>query len=266
LKIDLQGFGIEMVNLRLNHHMPEGPSILILRDMLTDLQLVGKPILAAGGTAGIDHERLMGKKVLAFKSWGKHFLICLEGFTIRIHLMLFGTYLINESNKRPAKLSLEFPGTELNFYSCIVTVIEGDLDKVYDWSVDIMSEEWDEQGVLNKLKVTPDVLVCDALLNQDLFSGAGNIIKNEVLYRVRVHPLSKVGALPAARLKEMVRETRKYSFDFLRWRKDGVLKKHWLAYLQKMCLRCNLPFHKGDFGKNKRSSYYCSNCQEKFEI
>ena len=42
----------------------------------------------------------------------------------------------------------------------------------------------------------------------------GNIIKNEVLYRIRVHPPVQVGALPAAKLSELVREARQYSFDF----------------------------------------------------
>ena len=46
-----------------------------------------------------------------------------------------------------------------------------------------------------------ETLVCDALLDQNVFAGVGNIIKNEVLFRIRVHPLSTVGALPAAKLR-----------------------------------------------------------------
>lgn len=40
------------------------------------------------------------------------------------------------------------------------------------------------------------MVACDALLNQDLFAGSGNIIKNEVLFRIGVHPWSTLGALP----------------------------------------------------------------------
>ena len=40
------------------------------------------------------------------------------------------------------------------------------------------------------------VTTADALLDQDVFAGAGNIIKNEVLHRIRVHPESPVGRLP----------------------------------------------------------------------
>ena len=31
-------------------------------------------------------------------------------------------------------------------------------------------------------------MVCDALLDQTVFAGVGNIIKNEVLFRTGVHP------------------------------------------------------------------------------
>ncbi|MCH5685281.1 hypothetical protein LWM68_14115 [Niabella sp. W65] len=43
--------------------------------------------------------------------------------------------------------------------------------------------------------------------------------KNEVLYRIGVHPLSKVGDLPPRKLTELIDETRNYSFDFLNWKK-----------------------------------------------
>jgi endonuclease-8 len=54
------------------------------------------------------------------------------------------------------------------------------------------------------------------LLDQHVFSGVGNIIKNEVLHRIRVHPESTVGGLPSRKLGEMIRQARDYSFDFLR--------------------------------------------------
>ena len=39
-----------------------------------------------------------------------------------------------------------------------------------------------------------------------MFAGVGNIIKNEVLFRIRVHPASEVGALPPRLLGRMIRE------------------------------------------------------------
>lgn len=242
--------------------MPEGPSIVILKELIAPLHLEGKEITAVSGNTSIDKERLLNQKVKAIKSWGKHFLICLNGFTLKVHFMLFGSYRINERKESQERLRLVFEDAELNFYTCSLKFIEGDINLVYDWTADVMSDLWDPKAALKKLKAKPDLLVCDALLDQQIFSGVGNIIKNEVLYRIRVHPLTRIGALPPAKLKEMIAEARLYSFDFLTWKKEFTLKKHWLAHNQKNCLRCNLPFYKEYLGKTNRRTFYCTNCQE----
>jgi endonuclease-8 len=104
-------------------------------------------------------------------------------------------------------------------------------------------------------------MVCDALLDQDIFAGVGNIIKNEVLYRIRLHPETRVGNIPPSKLSALINEARIYSYDFLRWKKAYVLKKHWLAHTKKICQRCNLPIIKTYPGKTKRRAFFCENCQ-----
>ncbi len=86
------------------------------------------------------------------------------------------------------------------------------------------------------------------LLDQHIFSGSGNIVKNEVLFRIKVHPLSKVGKLPAAKLKSLVRETVKYAFQFLEWKKAYTLKAHWQAHTKRICPRDHIPFEKSPLG------------------
>ena len=108
------------------------------------------------------------------------------------------------------------------------------------------------------------MLACDALLDQQVFSGAGNIIKNEVLFRIRVHPLSRIGALPAAKLRQLVDEARRYSFEFLEWKKANVLKRHWLAHTKTICARCNRPLREKMLGNTRRLSFYCNRCQIKY--
>lgn len=240
--------------------MPEGPSIVILKDEVA--RFAGKKVIRASGNSKmIDFNRITGKKVIAFKSWGKHFLICFPGFTVRIHFLMFGTYRINEAKDMPARLQLEFDTGEINFYTSSIRIIEEPLDEVYDWSADVLNENWDASKAMAKLKKIPDALVCDALLNQDIFAGVGNIIKNEVLFRIRVHPQSLVGKLPLKKRKELVREAVQYSYDFLEWKKAFVLKKHWLAHTKKTCPRCNIPLIKAYLGKTNRRSFFCNNCQ-----
>lgn len=243
--------------------MPEGPSIVILREQVAGF--TGKRIERAEGSAKLDKARLVGQTVRSFRSWGKHFLIELDDVSLRIHLLLFGSYRINERKETAPRLSLGFANGELNFYGCSVQPVEGLLDDAYDWSADVMSDAWDARAALKKLRARPRLLACDALLDQTLFSGSGNIIKNEVLFRTRIHPLSLMGDLSAVKLRELVREVRTYSFDFLQWKREGTLKAHWLAHTKNTCPRCNIPFVKAkSLGRSKRRSFYCERCQKRY--
>jgi endonuclease-8 len=244
--------------------MPEGPSIVILKEEVQPFK--GKKVIAVeGNTTKINLSQLEGQTIRDFKSWGKHFLICFKDVSIRVHFMLFGSYRINEQKASKPRMGLTFSKGQLNFYACSVAEITEDLDTVYDWSADVMNPGWDPKKAKAKLKAKGDLMVCDALLDQQIFSGVGNIIKNEVLYRIKVHPESTVAALPARKLNEMIKEAVHYSFQFLEWKKEYTLKKHWLAHTKKTCTRCNLPLHKKYAGKTKRRTFYCTNCQELYQ-
>lgn len=242
--------------------MPEGPSVVILKEQVQ--QFKGKKVISVSGNSRIDQVRLHNAIISEFRSWGKHFLISFGDFSLRIHFMMWGSYLINEKKTRPVRLNLTFENGEINFYSCSVRIIEGDLDSFYDFTSDVMSDTWDARKAKKKVKQQPDELVCDVLLDQDIFSGVGNIIKNEVLYRIRLHPESKTGKVPDAKIREMVREARIYSFQFYEWKKKYELKKHWLAHTKKTCLRCNLLFVRRHTGRRDRRSFFCENCQKKY--
>jgi len=244
--------------------MPEGPSLVILREQTS--AFAGRTIARVEGNTSIDKERLVGQHIVALRTWGKHFLVETPAFSLRVHFLLFGSYRINERKDAVPRLSLQFDGgDEINFYTCSVRFIEEPLDRVYDWQADVMSDAWSPRVALKRLRAAPAALACDALLDQDVFAGVGNIIKNEVLYRIRVHPLSPVGALPAPKLRELVREARKYSFDFLAWKKAFVLKQHWFAHRKSTCPRCDLPLTKATLGQTQRKAYFCAKCQRLYK-
>jgi len=243
--------------------MPEGPSIVILREQAA--RFAGQRIERAEGNSKIDKARLLGQRVCGLHSWGKHLLIELEDVSVRIHLLLFGSYRIDQRKESPPRLSLGFAEGELNFYACSVQFIEGPLDDAYDWSLDVMSDAWSPRATLKRLRARPRLLACDALLDQALFAGCGNIIKNEVLYRIRVHPLSLIGELPPAKLRELVREARTYSFEFLEWKRAGTLKAHWLAHTKSTCVRCRVPLTKvKELGRSRRRAFFCERCQKRY--
>ncbi|HEV2681130.1 MAG TPA: DNA-formamidopyrimidine glycosylase family protein [Rhodanobacter sp.] len=242
--------------------MPEGPSIWILREQAA--AFAGQTIRHAEGNAKIDMQRLPGQRVRSLRSFGKQFLIELpDQLAIRIHLMMFGSYRINERKDFPPRLSLGFDDGELNFYSCSVRLLEGDLDELYDWRIDVMADRWDPALARARLRKMPETLVCDALLDQSVFAGVGNIIKNEVLYRTRIHPLSTIGALPPRKLGELVKQARIYSFEFLAWKKAFVLRKHWLVHNKGRCPRHDIPLQRAYLGRTNRRSFYCERCQKR---
>jgi endonuclease-8 len=243
--------------------MPEGPSIVILRELAEGF--AGKRVLEAGGnTRTIDPTRMQGLAVRRVASWGKHFLVQFDGFVLRVHFMLFGSYAIDEDAPgRAPRLQLRFSrGRRLNFYACSVRYLEGDIDDLYDFSTDVMNDAWNPRAALRALRTQPDMLVCDALLEQDVFAGVGNIIKNEVLFRIRVHPESRVGALPATKLRELVKQAREYSFDFYRWKKAYVLRKHYQVHTKTECPRddTRLAYAKA-LGRKQRRAFWCPTCQ-----
>ncbi|WP_214070008.1 DNA-formamidopyrimidine glycosylase family protein [Mucilaginibacter sp. dw_454] len=244
--------------------MPEGPSIIILKDKLKPF--IGKRVINANGYAkGFDADQLIGKTLKDIRTWGKHTLLVFPKFTVRIHMMLFGSYKINEPVKKNASLHLEFSNGYVNFSISAVKLIVQPLDEVYDWSADIMSKEWDTAKAIKRLKAKPKTMICDALLDQKIFSGSGNIIKNESLFRARLHPESVIGEISDKKLEELIVEVINFTKDFLKWRKAGILTKHLNAYEKDICPRNHIPFHRADTGKTKRHSYYCEKCQELFD-
>lgn len=244
--------------------MPEGPSIVILKEEAKGF--VGKTIRRVAGNSKIDQARLIGRRIKAIQSWGKHFLIEFEGFSLRVHFLLFGSYRINERRESAPRLSLGFAQGELNFYACSVKFVEGELADTYDWRIDVMSSQWDAKLARAELRKAPKTLACDALLNQNVFAGVGNIIKNEVLFRIRVHPLAQIGALSTRKLNELVTQAREYSFDFLKWKQAYVLRKHWLVHTKSTCPRCEIPLSRGVLGKSQRRSFFCDKCQVRYRL
>ncbi|MEO5976854.1 MAG: DNA-formamidopyrimidine glycosylase family protein [Chryseolinea sp.] len=243
--------------------MPEGPSIVLVKEAIKFLS--GRNVEEASGTTQkVDCGRLHGAKLVSIKTWGKHLLLCFAQFTVKVHFLMFGSYAIDVPKpKRIIKLGLQFDnGRSLYFYACSITTLEGPVNKHYDWTGDVLNSKWNSSGALLKLKKHPSTLICDALLDQNIFAGVGNIIKNEVLFRTKIHPESSIGKIPLLKRNVIIEECIKYSKEFLEWKREGTLKKHWEAYTRKKCPRDNNDLQKKYLGITKRRTFYCKVCQK----
>lgn len=84
---------------------------------------------------------------------------------------MFGTYRINERKNAVPSLKLIFQTGEINFYICSVKILEGDINSHYHWNHDVMSEAWDSLKAKENLNKIRHQMICDALLDQNIFSG-----------------------------------------------------------------------------------------------
>ena len=102
-------------------------------------------------------------------------------------------------------------------------------------SRDVCAELFNAQDMFTAIRESGNsLIISDALLNQDICPGVGNIIKIESLHRSKVDPRRRVSSLTDPELRRIIRHTRKFSMD---WYKTGRAGKK-LVYNQTICGTC----------------------------
>jgi endonuclease-8 len=236
--------------------MPEGPTIILMKEDI--VQFIGKKVKTESGSAVSDEHTAKGQILRDILTFGKQTFLVFDDFIIKIHLMMFGSYSLEKrTDIDTLRLGLTFSDGGMFFYTCTVKYDSQDFLKNISWDSDIMSDHWNPEKAIEKLKKEPQVLICDALLDQKIFTGVGNIIKNEALFRAGIHPEKKIEEISAKKLDELLEAVRSYSFDFKKWRKEGILKKNFQVYHQKKCKKCGHQITEKVTGKTKRNSFFC---------
>ena len=244
----------------------EGPPLKVIAEELSFL--TGATIVSASGNAKIEKTALEGKNIEKIYSRGKNLLFQLPEFTIRVHFVMFGSYSVNnpKTNSTPS-LSLKTQKSIIEFYRCSIKMLRNEeIDVLFDEEVDIMSENWNAKKVLELMLRQPEELICDVLLDQAIFAGVGNIIKNEALFSAGVHPLSITGKIPKEKIEEIINETRKFSKLFYTTRKNGKeLKTLLMVYQKSRCPNSQQQVVRMVTGKRKRLSHLCPDRQFRYQ-
>ena len=120
--------------------MPEGPSLVILREETARFE--GQEIISAeGNTTPSIRRAWTASRSCRCARFGKQFIIELPDMALRVHFMLFGSYRIDERKDRPPRLALAHGGwRRTEFLRLLDQGVDPDLDAVYDWSADVMSD------------------------------------------------------------------------------------------------------------------------------
>lgn len=247
----------------------EGPSLYLAARQLQPFK--GKTVLSVSGNSKIEKERLLDKRVKSIFSWGKHLVIQFDEFALRTHFMLFGAFeaTVNGSTltgdyrrSYMPRLQMDFENGDLKLFNCSLKFLDTENAKAgYDFTIDVMSPKWDAEQALDAVLSRPGTEIADLLLDQEIFAGVGNIIKNEVLWRIRIHPATRVKDIPPADIQNLIAETKKFSLLFYKWRKVFLLRKHLDIYKRSICPRCGAKVKREKTGKRNRVSHICPVCQ-----
>ena len=244
----------------------EGPPLHVIAEELS--QLAGECIAEVSGNSKIQKEQLKGQKVLEVFSWGKNLFLQFPEFSLKVHFLMFGSYRFNEERKGVVpRLSLVFSKHTLSLYNCSVKILSNsDIKKLYHKELDIMSENWNLTKVIGLVSSLSQAFICDVLLDQTVFAGVGNIIKNEALFKSGVHPLSVVEGIPKKKLEDVANEARNFSLDFYQAVKKGdSIRSQLTIYGKKKCPICGERVVVRKTGKTKRISYFCP-CHQKLYL
>jgi endonuclease-8 len=247
----------------------EGPSLYLAVEQLQPFK--NKVVLGVSGNTKAGKERLQNKKVKDIFSWAKQLIFQFDEFALRVHFLLYGSFEATVNGKPvtgdykksgPPRLVLEFPNGEMKMFNSSVKFIEDpNLKRVYDFSADIMSATWDEKAALKKISNYPKEQIADVLMDQEIFGGVGNIIKNEVLFLQKTNPKELVENLTKKKLKEITGEARNFSHKFYEWRKVFKLKANLKIYRKSICPITGDKVKREKTGKRQRISFFCPTCQ-----
>src|SRR3954471_5609586 len=155
----------------------EGPSLLILREELQPF--LGQKVLEATGNTTQPKEALSGRRVDRIETWGKNLFLTFSGparktppIVTKTHFLMFGSYRINEIRPgRTPRLELKFRNGIVYFYSCSIRFSAEEYWKGLDPRVDLMSQEWNPDHVVELMDSKRDSPLCDLLLDQTVFAG-----------------------------------------------------------------------------------------------
>lgn len=251
--------------------MAEGDTILRLARRFGET-IVGETVAAGaphprGKAAGI--ERLDGRRLQRVEARGKHLLLEFGELSLHSHLGMSGGWHLYRRGarwRRPrssawAVLSggvweaVQFGGPTLQVMA--TERLRRD-SRIARLGPDILAEEFDTDAVVAALRADPARALGDALLDQHLVAGIGNIFKSEACFAARVDPWRPVGDLSDEELRSVLAAARGLMLEAV---SSGRYPHQVYRRRQGACPRCRGPISSRGQGDANRTTYWCPRCQ-----
>jgi endonuclease-8 len=239
----------------------EGPSLLILREELEPF--CGEKVLKVEGNTKQPKETLRGCVLERVDTWGKQLFLTFARprsrppIITKTHFLMFGSYRINDPRpERFPRLQMAFKSGIVYFYACSIQFGADAYLAALDRRVDLLSSLWDREHVVHLMRRKEESLLCDLFLDQSVFAGSGNIVKNEVLFNIRRHPMTKLRQVAVKDWPKLAEAVHEYCWNFFAWKKKFELRKHWQVYRQWVCPLCSTKLVREKLGKFPRTTFY----------
>lgn len=274
--------------------MPEGDTIFRAARTL-HLALAGRAVttfetvLPALQRVHDDHP-IVGRTVTAVRSMGKHLLVEFSGgLLLRTHMRMNGSWHIyrpGERWQRPRSSMRVVVGND-EYIAVAFDVPVAEMLPVRDLrrhrelaalGPDLLAPDFDPVEAARRLLARGTASVADALLDQRVMAGVGNVFKSEVLFVCGIDPFRPVGSLSAEDAAALVSKSRELLkanvTDSVRatapaWgggrRTTGRMDPNARLWVYgrggQPCRRCSTRIASRKQGPDARLTFWCPQCQ-----
>lgn len=221
---------------------------------------------------------LSGQVVREVVSRGKHLLARTDGeFSVHSHLGMDGAWRLYEPGERWRGRSFEVRavletehriavGHRLRRLDVLRTSAESDV--LGELGPDVLGPDWDAHEATRRLIASPERDVGEALIDQSVMAGPGNVYRSEVCFLAGIDPRTSVDTLTdpddlVALMKSLMERNRAGG---RRVTTDDPRRDHELWVYGRSgrpCRRCGTPirsFMQGPSGE-ERVTFACPSCQ-----
>ncbi|HEY6533030.1 MAG TPA: DNA-formamidopyrimidine glycosylase family protein [Acidimicrobiales bacterium] len=261
--------------------MPEGDTIHRAAARLAPA-LVGREIVRFEAQRVPPPWPKPGVVVVGAEARGKHLLVHFDdGWTLQTHMRMTGSwhlYRPGERWRKPRHLvrALVEVGSAADgadpegwvavcFSAPVVQLVRE--PRTLHLGPDLCTPDADlDEAVRRMGAIDPSTLVVDVLLDQRICCGVGNVYKSEVLFALRLHPLTPIGAVEPAERRRMVETAARQLRANLTTSSrttvagpPGTLAVY--GRQREPCRRCGTPIAWSRTGSQARGTYWCPQCQ-----
>ncbi|HEX3686446.1 MAG TPA: DNA-formamidopyrimidine glycosylase family protein [Gaiellaceae bacterium] len=243
--------------------MPEGDSLhraaRRLQALVGERVMVETPHPRAASV--LSAERLDGRRLEAVEAVGKNLLLSFEGgLVLRSHLRMTGRWQVVERGaEKHGRPWLVLTGTEREAVLWNGPVLELTKRGTHRLGPDILGQPPDIAAmVVNLRREHQGRELGEALLDQRLVAGIGNVWKAESLWRAELSPWLRLAEVTDEELERVLGEAAR----LMRAALDSHGGKR-VVYRRagRPCPRCGTTIRSRGQGDDNRTAYWCPGCQ-----